>query len=337
MVFFTIGIASYDYAKYIKKGLDAVKNQTYKNYEILISDDASTDDSQAVIQQYMRDNPALKIRLIVNEKNEGLVSNKNKLIRECRGDYLLLCDADDWMDSRCLEKMAEIIEKEHPDRVMSEVAHVNENGKIIQTEHLVAGQTMWGWNLHHGCAVRTSLLREHQIQICGEHDDIYYTMEVSKYCTKVSYIREVLYYWLVHTDSESRRRKTDRLAVSGCIWLLNYINESIYWLKNAGGGYKEDAEELRFVRLKIYYYFILFIYQKGSLKNKWFLYRNLHRQMRASDKNYLHSRYLRRGSAPILRPFTMRMIRLCVLLEHLHAMPLALTGWHMLTKAVFFG
>ena len=94
MVFFTIGIASYDYAKYIKKGLDAVKNQTYKNYEILISDDASTDDSQAVIQQYMRDNPALKIRLIVNEKNEGLVSNKNKLIRECRGDYLLLCDAD---------------------------------------------------------------------------------------------------------------------------------------------------------------------------------------------------------------------------------------------------
>lgn len=103
------------------------------------------------------------------------------------------------------------------------------------------------------------------------------------------------------------------------------------------GGYKEDAEELRFVRLKIYYYFILFIYQKGSLKNKWFLYRNLHRQMRASDKDYLHSRYLRRGSAPILRPFTMRMIRLCVLLEHLHAMPLALTGWHMLTKAVFFG
>lgn len=337
MVFFTVGIASYNYARYLKKGLDAVKNQTYKNYEILISDDASDDDSAAVILQYMKDNPSLQIRLLVNEKNEGLVSNKNKLIRECRGDYLLLCDADDWMDRRCLEKMAQVIEKEHPDRVMSEVAHVNEKGRIIQTEHLVPGQTKWGWNLHHGCAVRTALLREHQIQIRGEHDDIYYTMEVSKYCRKVSYIREVLYYWLIHTDSESRRKKTDRLAVGGCISLLNYINETLCWLKNAGGGYQEDEQQLRFVRLKIYYYFILFIYQKGSLKNKWYLYRNLHRHMKASDMDYLHSPYLNRGAEPILRPPAMRIIRLCVCLENMHAMPLALTAWHILTRAVFFG
>lgn len=103
------------------------------------------------------------------------------------------------------------------------------------------------------------------------------------------------------------------------------------------GGYQEDEQQLRFVRLKIYYYFILFIYQKGSLKNKWYLYRNLHRHMKASDMDYLHSPYLNRGAEPILRPPAMRIIRLCVCLENMHAMPLALTAWHILTRAVFFG
>ena len=61
---FTIGIASFNYEKYILKELEALKNQTFQDFEIVISDDASSDTSVALIQKFIKDNPQLKIKLI---------------------------------------------------------------------------------------------------------------------------------------------------------------------------------------------------------------------------------------------------------------------------------
>ena len=127
---FTIGIASYNYANYIKRLLSSIKEQTFKDYEILISDDFSTDNSLQVINEFIEENPDTCVRLIVAEKNEGLVANKNKLIENCKGKYLMLCDADDWMSKDCLAEMAQKIEIENPDRVISQVAHIDQNNNI---------------------------------------------------------------------------------------------------------------------------------------------------------------------------------------------------------------
>ena len=112
---FTIGIASYNYANYIKKLLSSIKEQTFKDYEILISDDFSTDNSLQVINEFIEENPDLCVRVIVAEKNEGLVANKNKLIKNCNGKYLMLCDADDWMSKDCLSEIAKKIAEENED------------------------------------------------------------------------------------------------------------------------------------------------------------------------------------------------------------------------------
>lgn len=107
----TVGIASYNYALQIVKALEAVQRQNFHDYEVLISDDCSTDDSVARIKEFISSHPQMTIRLIESERNEGLVANKNKIIQNCRGEYLMLCDADDWMADCCLEKIADKIRR----------------------------------------------------------------------------------------------------------------------------------------------------------------------------------------------------------------------------------
>ena len=337
---FTIGIASYNYASYMEKGLNAIKRQKFKNYEVLISDDCSTDNSVEVIKKYIADNPDMNIRLIENDKNRGIEYNKNKLIECCEGEYLMLCDADDWMADNCLEVMADIIEKEHPDRIISEVAHISDDGKIIQIECLTDSQTKWGWNIHHGCANRVEILRKHNIKIHGRPDDVYFTIEFSKYCKKVSIIKEVMYYWLVHLDSEGR----GKIPVASTEWvksfhgtLLHDIENVIHYIeKRNDENAKKDVEELRLVMLKMYYFKILFSFQKYNLRNKLKYYKVLKNIMYNLDNNYLSNVYLKKGSTAPLREYAMKSIRLCAGLERYHLMPMALIGYHIIGKFKYF-
>ena len=338
----TVGIASYNYAGYLARALEQIRKQKFTQFEILISDDCSTDDSLNVIKTFMSDNPQISCRLIENEKNGGLIANKNKIVQNCRGKYLMLCDADDWMDENCLERIANVILREDPDRVLVEVAHTKEDGSVIQVEHIPANQTKWGWNIHHGCAYKSSIIRTHNIKMReGLGDDLYFTIEFSKHCQKVSIINETLYYWHVHLDSEGRKVRNQPIKeiVDRSIRSLRYIDNTIKYInKRNDGQAAQDKEELRLVMLKIYYFRILFSCQRDSLKNKWIHYRNLHKTMLEIDKNYLRNSYInkRQENEDVLRPYAMRAIRLCSKLERIHFMPLALTGYHILGEFMYF-
>lgn len=337
---FTIGIASYNYASYIGKGLNAIKNQKFKDYEIVISDDCSTDNSVQVIKKFMNDNPELRIRLIENDKNKGIVANKNKIIENCNGQYLLLCDADDWMSEDCLEKAADIIMKEKPDRVLTEVAHIDENNNIIQIEHLPKNQTKWGWNIHHGCFNKTSIIKEFGIKIEGVPDDVYFSIEFTKHCKKVSIINEVMYYWLVHLNSAGRKKigkVTDEMIDNVHGKLLYYLGDTIQFIESSNDINKnKDKEELRLVLLKMYYFRLLFSFQRFCLRDKLKYYIKLKKIMLSIDKDYLQNQYLSRKINPPLRAYAMNAIKLCVRLEKLHLMSPALIAYHIMGKFKYF-
>lgn len=337
----TIGIASYNYGDYILKGLNAIKKQEFTDYEILISDDFSSDNSVAVIKKYIKNNPDMNIRLLESSQNNGLISNKNRIIENCSGEYLMLCDADDWMSEDCLLKIAEVIKKEDPDRIFVEVAHVDERGEIIQIEHLSDNQSKWGWNIHHGCVTRTSILKEHNIKIQQDViDDVYFTIEVSKYCVKISKILEVLYYWLVHKDSEGRKKR-DSVSYKKIQQMicnsLYYIGDSIHYIDVHTDFYTfRDKEELRLVLLKIYYFNILFTAQQRSLKDKWNNYKILHGVILEIDRNYLYNYFLSFKGIQPLRKYTLYAIIICSYIERAHLMNLALIIFHVMSKFKYF-
>lgn len=96
----------YNGEKYIKKCLDSIVNQTYKNLEILIIDDGSTDNTLSLCKNY-KDK---RIR-IISQKNIGISLSRNVGIDNSRGDYLFFVDVDDYIEKDTIEYLYKIIKK----------------------------------------------------------------------------------------------------------------------------------------------------------------------------------------------------------------------------------
>jgi len=89
----SIAMCTYNGEKYIQEQLDSILNQTYKNIEIIITDDRSSDITIKIIKSYQQKDS--RIKLYENEKNLGFLKNFEKAISLCSGDYIALADQDD--------------------------------------------------------------------------------------------------------------------------------------------------------------------------------------------------------------------------------------------------
>ena len=100
----------YNAAAYIGASIESVQAQTYTNWELLIVDDCSTDDSLAVVARY--DDP--RIRVLKNEKNSGAAVSRNYALREAKGKWIAFLDSDDLWEKEKLEKqIAFMVENEY--------------------------------------------------------------------------------------------------------------------------------------------------------------------------------------------------------------------------------
>lgn len=100
-------MANYNCAQYIKEAIDSILSQTYKEWELIIVDDCSTDNSLEIISQYSDE----RIRLIISEKNEGLAVSLNKAIKVATGDFLARLDPDDIALCNRFEKQLDYLQK----------------------------------------------------------------------------------------------------------------------------------------------------------------------------------------------------------------------------------
>lgn len=101
----SIIIPVYNQAKTIKKCLKSVFNQTFKDFEVIVINDGSTDDIRTVLRRWEN-----KIK-IFHQENHGAPAARNFGFKQSRGEYVLFCDADVMMAPNMLEKMLGILEK----------------------------------------------------------------------------------------------------------------------------------------------------------------------------------------------------------------------------------
>ena len=103
----SIIMPSYNTAAYIKKTIDSVISQTYQQWELIIVDDCSTDNTDEIVGSLLNDS---RIRYIKNEKNCGAAVSRNRAIKEARGKWIAFLDSDDlWMPEK-LEKQIAFME-----------------------------------------------------------------------------------------------------------------------------------------------------------------------------------------------------------------------------------
>lgn len=105
----------YNVEVYIRRCLDSIINQTYKNLEIILVDDGSTDKSGLICDEYALIDDRIKV---IHKKNGGIVSARQAGIWCATGEYTTNVDSDDWIEKNAYEFMVEKLEEYHPDMLV---------------------------------------------------------------------------------------------------------------------------------------------------------------------------------------------------------------------------
>ncbi len=109
----SIIMPSWNTGKFISKSIQSVINQTYQNWELLIVDDCSTDDTDEVVKPFLADS---RIKYYKNEKNCGAALTRNRAMKEASGEWIAFLDSDDlWM----------------PEKLEKQLSFMNENGYVL--------------------------------------------------------------------------------------------------------------------------------------------------------------------------------------------------------------
>lgn len=113
---FSVCIPVYNTSKYLDECLRSVLCQTETDYEIVLVDDGSTDDSGDICDRYAAQYPHIRV---IHKANEGLMMTRRRAFREARGDYFICLDSDDyWLSDHVLSRIREIITENNCDLVL---------------------------------------------------------------------------------------------------------------------------------------------------------------------------------------------------------------------------
>lgn len=127
----SIIIPVYNSEKYLVPCIESVLNQTFTNFELLLIDDGSIDQSAEIGRHYQEKDK--RVRLI-QQKNAGASAARNRGLEEARGDYIMFVDSDDYIDSVLLERAYNAIQKSHADLYISgSVEEYFEQKKIVSS------------------------------------------------------------------------------------------------------------------------------------------------------------------------------------------------------------
>lgn len=107
-------IPVYNVETYLKQSIDSILNQTYQNYEVILIDDGSTDDSSQICDLYAKVNDKISV---IHTQNQGLSAARNLGTKKAQGDYIFYLDSDDYVKENILERMVCFVEKYDADIV----------------------------------------------------------------------------------------------------------------------------------------------------------------------------------------------------------------------------
>lgn len=205
----SIVLPSYNGEKYIRQSIESVINQTYQDWELIIVNDCSTDNTLAIAREY--EDYDSRIKVITNEINKKLPASLNAGFRKATGEYLTWTSDDNSYYPEAIEKMLEFLESnfEYP-MVCAQMNMVDENGMFIE-RHIAYDNTFMYFN---DCVGACFLYRNSVVDAVGEYDeskfcieDYAYWMKIIRKYGKIGWLERPLYDYRVHSQSLTGTKK----------------------------------------------------------------------------------------------------------------------------------
>ena len=125
MIAITVVIPVYNVEKHLVKCIQSVLKQTFKDYEIILVDDGSTDESGKICDEYVQKYPFVSV---IHQENKGLGGARNTGIKAAKGEYILFLDSDDYIDAELLEICYSKVKKYDCDMVLFDLIAVYDDG-----------------------------------------------------------------------------------------------------------------------------------------------------------------------------------------------------------------
>lgn len=202
-------MASYNYADFIEEAINSVIHQTLDDWELIVINDGSTDDTEEVLKQYESNQ---KIR-IIHQQNQGLNITNNIALRLARGEYIMRLDADDYLDENALSVLSDSLDRNKAfDLVFPDYYEVDENGKVldlIRRDKLDNDVEILDLPAHGACTMfRTNTLKRLDGYIedfqCQDGYELWLRF-IQKY--KPKNINIPLFYYRQHSKSLTKNKK----------------------------------------------------------------------------------------------------------------------------------
>ena len=254
-------VAVYNVDKYIAKCLDSLLNQTYKNIEIIIVDDGSTDNSKKICNEYAQKDSRIKLYEI---EHGGLSKVRNYGISVAKGNYIYFVDSDDYLDNDILETLYRNIKKENADISCCSFYEVFKNKvvkKNLKDEYFIMnsresiiksfqddGLGVYAWNK----LFKRELFNNIEFPLGKRSQDRFIMYQVFDKCQKIVYQSVCKYYYLQRKDNASMNLaiiNTDSIEAS--LNAIDYLKKYPDVVNYATANYL--LTELKCYKKKVFY------------------------------------------------------------------------------------
>ncbi len=204
----SVVIPTYNRAYIIFKSIESVLNQTYRNIELIIVDDGSTDDTV----KNLRNIKDKRLQIVQLEKNSGMCAARNAGTKVSKGKYIAIHDSDDIWDLEKLEKQYKFMKKTGCDLAFCQMRRINVNGKeqIVPNKDITMDGDLYHKLLKGSFIPSITIMMKNELANKVEFDpevrrftDWDFALRVVKANYKISYLPEILATSYIQNDSSA--------------------------------------------------------------------------------------------------------------------------------------
>lgn len=227
----SIIVPVYNVEKYLSKCIESILHQTYKNWELILVDDGTPDNSGKICDEYALNDSRIKV---FHKANGGVSSARNLGLEKASGNFIMFIDSDDWISENCLEISVDEINKDNLDALQFgfiEVFPEKENPKIKKTTVILSGEeyiqtssfnvSVWGGVYKKEIIDKYQLSFPTQLKLA---EDQFFVLNFLKYTQRIKYLDIALYYYLQRTNSAIHTSKSNDMLIS-CEYLIKISQE----------------------------------------------------------------------------------------------------------------
>lgn len=217
----SIIVPVYKVEQYLSKCIESIIGQSYQNWELLLIDDGSPDNSGRICDEYAQKDTRIRV---FHKENKGVSSARNLGLDNTKGEYIMFVDSDDWLSHDCLEVCINEVYRENLDALQFgyiSVTSAQERPFIKKATLPLDGETYIGSNSFNVCVwgglYKRLIIEENNLRFplhLKLAEDQVFVLSFLKLATSIKYLDKGLYYYLQRQDSAVHSSKSKDMLLS---------------------------------------------------------------------------------------------------------------------------